>query len=180
MAEQSVIANSVSSGSSNSGNTSGGTQVMERPQQVNGTGGTATSSTQSSSTKSASEPTSAKSASAAKSASEAMSATSASAAKSAGPGKTYPPSGGLEMEPKAIPFAAVSFVSGLVGLLVANLLLGPLAIVLGLIGLRVDSNRRVRAALGILLGVADIVVFVLLAAHAGAHHGSLSWSFLSH
>ena len=84
------------------------------------------------------------------------------------------------MEPKAIPFAAVSFVSGLVGLLVANLLLGPLAIVLGLIGLRVDSNRRVRAALGILLGVADIVVFVLLAAHAGAHHGSLSWSFLSH
>ena len=180
MAEQSVIANSVNSGSSNNGNTSGGTQVMERPQQVNGTGGTATSSTQSSSTKSASEPTSAKSASAAKSASEAMSATSASAAKSAGPGKTYPPSGGLEMEPKAIPFAAVSFVSGLVGLLVANLLLGPLAIVLGLIGLRVDSNRRVRAALGILLGVADIVVFVLLAAHAGAHHGSLSWSFLSH
>ena len=195
MAEQSVIANSVNSGSSNNGNTSGGTQVMERPQQVSGTGGTATSSTQSSSTKSASEPasaksasaaksvseaTSAKSASAAKSASEAMSATSASAAKSAGPGKTYPPSGGLEMEPKAIPFAAVSFVSGLVGLLVANLLLGPLAIVLGLIGLRVDSNRRVRAALGILLGVADIVVFVLLAAHAGAHHGSLSWSFLSH
>ena len=183
MAEQSVIANSVNSGSSNNGNTSGGTQVMERPQQVNGTGGTATSSTQSSSTKSASEPTFAKSASAAKSASEATSATSAtsaSTAKSAGPGKTYPPSGGLEMEPKAIPFAAVSFVSGLVGLLVANLLLGPLAIVLGLIGLRVDSNRRVRAALGILLGVADIVVFVLLAAHAGAHHGSLSWSFLSH
>ena len=140
MAEQSVIVNSVSCGN-NSGNTSGGTQVMERPQQVDGVGG---------------------------------------AAKSAGSGKTYPPSGGLEMGPKAIPFAAVSFVSGLVGLLVANLLLGPLAIVLGLVGLRADSNRRVRAALGILLGVADIVVFVLLAAHAGAHHGSLSWSFLSH
>ena len=83
-------------------------------------------------------------------------------------------------EPKAIPFAAVSFVSGLVGLLVANLLLGPLAIVLGLVGLRADSGRRVRATLGILLGVADIVVFVLLAAHAGAHDGSLNWSFFSH
>ena len=83
-------------------------------------------------------------------------------------------------EVKAIPFAAVSFVSGLVGLLVANLLLGPLAIILGLVGLRADSNRRFRATLGIVLGIADIAVFVLLAAHAGAHHGSLSWSFLSH
>ena len=141
MAEQNVIVNSVNSGSSNSGNSSGGTQVMERPEQASGR---------------------------------------VSTPASAGSGKTYPPSGGLEMEPKAIPFAAVSFVSGLVGLLVANLLLGPLAIVLGLVGLRADSNRRVRAALGIFLGVADIVVFVLLAAHAGAHHGSLSWSFLSH
>jgi hypothetical protein len=107
-------------------------------------------------------------------------AKSAGAARSTGSGASYARSGGLEMEPRAIPFAAVSFVSGLVGLLVANLLLGPLAIVLGLIGLRADSNRRVRALLGILLGVADIVVFVLLAAHAGGHHGSISWSFLSH
>jgi hypothetical protein len=88
-------------------------------------------------------------------------------------------SGGVSAEPKAIPFAAVSFVSGLVGLLVANLVLGPLAIVLGLIGLRADSGRRARATLGILLGIADIAVFVLLAAHAGAHHGSMSWHFFS-
>ena len=88
-------------------------------------------------------------------------------------------SGRSTEESKAIPFAAVSFVSGLVGLLVANLLLGPLAIVLGLIGLRADSGRRVRASLGILLGVADIAVFVLLAAHSGAHDGSLHWSFFS-
>lgn len=80
---------------------------------------------------------------------------------------------------KPIPFAAVSFVSGLVGLLVANLVLGPLAIVLGVMGLRADKNRRVRAALGILLGVADIAVFLFLAAHSGAHHGSLSWNFFS-
>jgi predicted lipid-binding transport protein (Tim44 family) len=84
------------------------------------------------------------------------------------------------MAAKAIPVAAVSFVSGLVGLLVANLVLGPLAIILGVIGLRVDSARRARAVLGIVLGVADIAVFVLLAAHAGSHHGSLSWSFFGH
>ena len=81
---------------------------------------------------------------------------------------------------KAVPVAAVSFVSGLVGLLVANLVLGPLAIVLGVIGLRVGAGRRARAVLGIVLGVADIAVFVLLAAHAGSHHGSLSWSFFGH
>ena len=80
---------------------------------------------------------------------------------------------------KAIPVAAVSFVSGLVGLLVANLLLGPLAIILGLVGLRTDSGRRTRATLGILLGVADIAVFFLLALHSGAHQGSLSWNFLN-
>jgi predicted lipid-binding transport protein (Tim44 family) len=81
---------------------------------------------------------------------------------------------------KPIPYAAVSFVSGLVGLLVANLLLGPLAIVLGAMGLRSDTkNRRFRAALGIVLGVADIAVFFLLAAHSGSHHGSLNWNFFS-
>jgi hypothetical protein len=80
---------------------------------------------------------------------------------------------------KPIPFAAVSFVSGLVGLLVANLVLGPIAIVLGAIGLRRDKDRRVRAVLGILLGVADIAVFLYLAGHSGAHHGSLNWNFFS-
>lgn len=75
------------------------------------------------------------------------------------------------------PLAAVSFVSGLVGLLVANLLLGPLAVITGLVALRAPA-RRVRAALGILLGLADIGVFLLLAAHSGAHHGMLSWNFL--
>ena len=81
---------------------------------------------------------------------------------------------------KPVPFAAVSFVCGLVGLLVANLLLGPLAVILGAIGLRADANRRGRAALGMLLGVADIAVFLFLAVHAGAHHGSISWNFLGH
>jgi hypothetical protein len=78
----------------------------------------------------------------------------------------------------AVPLAAVSFVTGLVGLLVANLVLGPLAVVLGLVALRRDPTRRGRAALGLVLGVADVAVFLLLAAHAGAHHGTLSWNFL--
>lgn len=76
------------------------------------------------------------------------------------------------------PLAAVAFVGGLVGLLVANLLLGPLAIITGSVALRRDAARRGRAALGIVLGLLDIVVFVLLAAHSGAHHGGLSWNFL--
>ena len=83
-------------------------------------------------------------------------------------------------EPKAIAFAAVSFVSGLVGLLIANLVLGPLAVILGLWSLRVEPGRRARATLGIALGLADIIVFILLAAHAGAHDGTFSWSFLNH
>jgi hypothetical protein len=105
---------------------------------------------------------------------------SGSAVTSAGSGDVSARSGRLDAGAKAVPVAAVSFVSGLVGLLVANLVLGPLAIVLGLIGLRVDSGRRARAVLGIVLGIADVAVFVLLAAHAGAHHGSLSWSFFGH
>ena len=76
------------------------------------------------------------------------------------------------------PLAAVSFVSGLVGLLVANLLLGPLAVITGSVALRRDPTRRGRAALGIALGCLDIVVLVLLAARSGAQHGGLSWSFL--
>jgi hypothetical protein len=76
------------------------------------------------------------------------------------------------------PLAAVSFVAGLVGLLVANLLLGPLAIVAGLVALRRDADRRGRAALGIALGCLDIAVLVLLVARSGGQHGGLSWDFL--
>ena len=70
-----------------------------------------------------------------------------------------------------IPLAGVAFVSGLIGLLVANLVLGPLAVVLGVAALRRDPGRRSRAALGLVLGVADVAVFFLLAAHA--RHGML-------
>jgi hypothetical protein len=165
VAEQSVITNTVNRTSNDS---SGGTRLAERPAQSRGAGGTATSIKAAGSTSKTAGSTSA------------ASTASGKAATSAESGRATTQPGRGTAEPKAIPFAAVSFVSGLVGLLVANLLLGPLAIILGLIGLRADSGRRARATLGILLGIADIAVFVLLAAHSGAHHGSLSWNFLNH
>ncbi|RLU94840.1 DUF4190 domain-containing protein [Streptomyces griseocarneus] len=71
--------------------------------------------------------------------------------------------------------AVWSFVLGLVGLLVFNLVLGPVALVLAGLALARGTARRGRAALGLLLGVADLVVIVSLMA---ADH-TVSWSFTS-
>jgi hypothetical protein len=73
--------------------------------------------------------------------------------------------------------SVVAFLSGLVGLLVANLFLGPLAITLGILALRDDTPRRGRAVLGIALGVADLVVFAALALHSLAGSGTPTWRF---
>ncbi|MGQ4389657.1 DUF4190 domain-containing protein [Streptomyces sp. SAS_270] len=71
--------------------------------------------------------------------------------------------------------AVASFVLGLVGLLVLNLVLGPIAIVLAVLALRRDTPRRFRALLGLGLGIADLVVlFVLMAAN-----GTTSWTIFS-
>jgi hypothetical protein len=75
--------------------------------------------------------------------------------------------------------AVAGFLSGLVGLLFANLLLGPLAITLGILALRDDTPRRARAVLGIGLGVADIVVFAALMLHSVAVSGGPTWRFSS-
>ncbi|MCC3772765.1 DUF4190 domain-containing protein [Streptomyces sp. UNOC14_S4] len=69
--------------------------------------------------------------------------------------------------------AVWSFVLGLVGLLVFNLVLGPVALVLAGLALARGTGRRGRAALGLLLGVADLAVVVSLMA---ADH-TVSWSF---
>lgn len=58
--------------------------------------------------------------------------------------------------------AVASFVLGLLGLLVLNAVLGPVAIVLALLALRRGTNRRSRALLGLGLGIADLVVLVAL------------------
>ncbi|MFF4452045.1 DUF4190 domain-containing protein [Streptomyces goshikiensis] len=68
--------------------------------------------------------------------------------------------------------AVTAFVLGLVGLLVMNIVLGPVAVVLGSLALWRRTSRPGRARLGIVLGVADLVV---LAALVSADH-TWSWS----
>ncbi|WP_416973115.1 DUF4190 domain-containing protein [Streptomyces sp. 4F14] len=69
--------------------------------------------------------------------------------------------------------AVASFILGLLGLLVLNLFLGPIAIVLATVSLLRGTARRGRALLGLTLGMADLVVlFAFMQADA-----SISWSF---
>ncbi|MFF3395168.1 DUF4190 domain-containing protein [Streptomyces sp. NPDC002669] len=69
--------------------------------------------------------------------------------------------------------AVASFVLGLVGLLVMNILLGPAAIVMAILALARSTSRRGRALLGLALGVADLVVLALLV----TGNGVVAWNF---
>ncbi|MFD5337403.1 MULTISPECIES: DUF4190 domain-containing protein [Streptomyces] len=69
--------------------------------------------------------------------------------------------------------AVASFILGLLGLLVLNLFLGPIAIVLASVALWRGTERRGRAWLGLGLGVADLLV---LAAFM-EFDSTISWSF---
>ncbi|MEV7119941.1 DUF4190 domain-containing protein [Kitasatospora griseola] len=66
--------------------------------------------------------------------------------------------------------AVASFVLGLLGLLLFNLVLGPLAIALAAFALHRGTTRPGRARLGLALGLADLAV---LAATLTAGHGTL-------
>lgn len=68
--------------------------------------------------------------------------------------------------------AVASFVMGLAGLLVFNLVLGPCALILAGLALTRGTTRRGRALLGMSLGAADLLV---LAAVASADQ-TFSWS----
>ncbi|MEV6766833.1 DUF4190 domain-containing protein [Streptomyces sp. NPDC051105] len=57
--------------------------------------------------------------------------------------------------------AVASFILGLLGLLVLNLFLGPIAIVLALVSLWRGTSRKGRAYLGLALGVADLAVLAI-------------------
>ncbi|MBN6547088.1 hypothetical protein ITX34_29075, partial [Streptomyces bryophytorum] len=59
--------------------------------------------------------------------------------------------------------AVASFLLGLPGLLVLNLVLGPAAIVLALTALSRGTRRRGRALLGLALGVAGLAIQAVLA-----------------
>ena len=64
--------------------------------------------------------------------------------------------------------AVASFVLGLLGLFIFNIVLGPLALVLAVVSLVRGTERRGRALLGLALGVADLVVLgTLIATHTG-------------
>ncbi|MFD0024883.1 DUF4190 domain-containing protein [Streptomyces sp. NPDC058382] len=69
--------------------------------------------------------------------------------------------------------AVASFVLGLVGLLVMNILLGPAAIVMAGIALVRSTARRGRALLGLGLGIADLVILAFLVGGDGA----VGWNF---
>ncbi|MEE1767395.1 DUF4190 domain-containing protein [Streptomyces sp. JV185] len=69
--------------------------------------------------------------------------------------------------------AVASFVLGLVGLLVMNILLGPAAIVMAAIALARSTSRRGRAFLGLALGIADLVVLACLV----TGNGVAAWNF---
>ncbi|GAA2837987.1 DUF4190 domain-containing protein [Kitasatospora sp. CM 4170] len=66
--------------------------------------------------------------------------------------------------------AVASFLLGLPGLLLFNLVLGPLAITLATLALVRGTSRRGRAVLGLVLGVAALVILVVTNATA---HGML-------
>lgn len=69
--------------------------------------------------------------------------------------------------------AVASFVLGLLGLLVLNIVLGPIAIVLAGTALRRGTTRRGRACLGLGLGIADLLVLLALM----RMNDTISWSF---
>jgi hypothetical protein len=68
--------------------------------------------------------------------------------------------------------AVASFILGLVGLLVLNVFLGPIAIVLAAVALWRGTTRRGRAFLGLALGVADLAVLVI----AMQMSSTISWN----
>ncbi|MFJ9631210.1 DUF4190 domain-containing protein [Streptomyces sp. NPDC101175] len=69
--------------------------------------------------------------------------------------------------------AVASFILGLVGLLVLNVFLGPIAIALAGAALWRGTTRRGRALLGLGLGIADLLVLVAFM----QLDSTVSWNF---
>ncbi|MEV0980157.1 DUF4190 domain-containing protein [Streptomyces sp. NPDC049915] len=71
--------------------------------------------------------------------------------------------------------AIAGLVCGIVGVFFAGVILGPLAIVFGAVGLRqapVKGGGMAKA--GVVLGIIDLIIFVVLISLA-ASHGGFSW-----
>ncbi|MEV6174662.1 DUF4190 domain-containing protein [Streptomyces sp. NPDC051954] len=69
--------------------------------------------------------------------------------------------------------AVAAFILGLVGLLVLNLFLGPIAIALAATALWRGTARKGRAYLGLGLGIADLLVLLAFM----QADSTMSWSF---
>lgn len=67
--------------------------------------------------------------------------------------------------------AVASFILGLLGTLVLNIVLGPCALILGGLSLARGTTRRGRALLGLALGAADLLLLALLT----TTDGTISW-----
>ena len=70
--------------------------------------------------------------------------------------------------------AVTGMVCGIVGLFVLGILLGPLAVIFGGIGLsrsKVSGTGRGQAITGIVLGVIDIVAYLVIVAVISKHGG---------
>ncbi|MFG2130944.1 DUF4190 domain-containing protein [Streptomyces sp. NPDC048751] len=72
--------------------------------------------------------------------------------------------------------AIASLVCGIVGLFLLNIVLGPLAIVFGAVARRQAAGRNGggMAKAGIILGIVDVVLWLVLLAVA-ASNGGFSW-----
>ncbi|MFJ9851216.1 hypothetical protein [Streptomyces sp. NPDC101150] len=73
--------------------------------------------------------------------------------------------------PHADGMAVASFVLGLLGTLVLNVVLGPCALILGGLALARGTNRRGRALLGLTLGAVDLILLATLV----TTDGTVSW-----
>jgi len=83
--------------------------------------------------------------------------------------------GGTETGTRSNGLAVAGMICGIVGLFVANVILGPLAIVFGGIGLsraHHGAEHRTMAISGIVLGILDLVVFGVVLAVASHNGGS--------
>lgn len=85
----------------------------------------------------------------------------------------YPPNPGYPQPPQGNGLATAGMVCGIIGLLIANFILGPLAIIFGGIGLsraNKGAPKRGQALAGVILGILDIVVYVIIIAVLVSDH----------
>jgi hypothetical protein len=91
----------------------------------------------------------------------------------------YDPQGGPQMTPPAPAsngMAIAALVCGIIGLFIFEIILGPLAIIFGGLGLRNanrGSGRKGLAIAGLVLGIIDVLVLILIVAVASSH--GFSW-----